>query len=124
MKKLLLSLMTVSALFAGDYDINYNEVSYVYNFGNNKCESLKYDMKSYYLGLYRDGNLTVDKKYVNDAGTITTAVGLIKEKELEFVFTNTYGACRLYEDAIIKNMENLVHADYAKLKEPIANAKK
>jgi hypothetical protein len=70
----------------------------------------------FFLKSFRNGDIIVDAKADTTPGYITTVIGKINGKELEFSFMNTYGACRLFQDYIVNN-KKVNPDDYVDMKE-------
>lgn len=95
-----------TSLFAGDYDINTNNIQSFYNFKDKKCDTLTFKDKANTIRDIRNGYIIVNEKYTNDAGVTYILVGSdTNGKEFEMVFTSNYNQCRLYEDLILKKLD-------------------
>lgn len=105
MKKLLITLMVVLGLEAKNYELTYNDLNYIYNYSNKKCEKQDYESKTFYLNKFRTGQILVDNKADTLPGYITSTVGNFNGKEYYHDFASTYGACLLFQEFIILGKE-------------------
>lgn len=116
MKKLVVIMMLgLSVLFGNAMSIKYSDLNYMYNGASKKCIPLNLDLKKYVFLKYQEQNMIVLDKLDSVAGITFTAVLEVDGKDLYYGFGSTFGACRLYEDYIIKDMNDLNPEDYKNL---------
>lgn len=117
MKKLVVIMMLgLSVLFGNDMSIKYSDLNYMYDGSSKKCIPLNLDLKKYVFLKYQEQDMIVLDKLDSVAGITFTAVVEVGGKDLYYGFGSTFGACRLYEDYIIKDMNDLNPEDYKNLK--------
>ena len=104
MKKLL-GIIALSTIAFAANTLEFNDLTYHYNFGAKKCEKTSFDFKKVIWGDFNKGFIILDKKYLNDTGTFSRLILEIDGVEKEIILTSSFGGCRLYEDLIVKDME-------------------
>lgn len=117
---LLLTIGLVNNGFAVEDRVYISDLNYAYDFSKKKCERLEFDLKKYFYNKLHDGMIITNRKYDTDAGLITEVIGKISEGSTEktWIFADTYGACKFYDDVIEKNLENRNIKNYINLPEP------
>lgn len=113
MKKIFMSLALVGCMFAGDtivppnekYKINTADMWWLYNHPKKKCEATTFKERTDFVNNIRSENALITEKYVNDAGVIYKINYENRGEEFTIGVMNTYGACRLFEDIVIKGLD-------------------
>ena len=90
---------------AANNKLDFSDLNYVFDYGKNNCTTQEFKMKKFIFEEYRLGSWIVTNKIDALPGNIVNAVTELKGKEMNFVFASTYGACRLFEDVVIKKMK-------------------
>lgn len=117
MKKLVIVMMLgLSIVFGNDMSIKYSDLNYTYSNTAKKCIPVNIDLKKYMYLKYQEKNMIILDKLNSVAGITFTAVADVDGKDLYYGFGSTFGACRIYEDYIIKDMNDLNLEDYKDLK--------
>lgn len=104
MKKLLGILLASVMAFAAT-ELEFNDLTYHYNFGEKKCQKTTFNFKKIVWSDYNNGYIILDKKFVNDTGTFSRLIIEIDGEEKELIATSSFGGCRFYEDLIVKDMD-------------------
>ena len=107
MKKILIVCMLCIGLSASadNNKLAFSDLNYAFDYGNNKCKALKFDIKKFFFEEYNKGNTIVTDSVKVLPGNIISAAAEFEGIERTFIFTNTYGACRFFEDFIIKGKD-------------------
>ena len=129
MKKTFLGLGIAAALnlaaVAGETELFVSDLLYYWNYKTNNCAKTDFESKGMIMKDVEKGVLIINKQYINDAGKWTWLEGEMSDgKPYAMNFFTTYGECRVFEKAIIKD-QKIDNWDYfAKLKDPALAAKK
>ena len=112
MKKLLLSSILTSAVFAGHtivpvnekLKINTSDIIWQYNFQSKKCEQPSFQDRQVIINAIRADNAQITEKFMNDAGTTYQINYMYNNDEYRIMLMNTFGECRFYQDLMIKDL--------------------
>lgn len=107
MKKILIVCMLCFSLVASaaNNKLVFNDLNYIFDYSINKCSAQDFKSKKFFFEEYNDGTIIVTEKTSALPGYIVATIGEYSGKEKIFTFASTYGACRLFEDYMIKNMD-------------------
>ncbi len=107
MKKILIVCMLCFGLSASadNNKLDFNDLWYAFDYGNNKCKAQRFDIKKFIFNEYNNGTIIVTNKIDALPGNIVIAAAEFDGKEKTFTFASTYGACKLFEDAVIRKMD-------------------
>ena len=103
----LIGLISIGTSNVMAKDIIMSDMNYFWNVKDKKCEKAFFKDKAITMKDIERGDLIVDQKYDNDAGTVVMIAGEDSKTKEEFTITtfSNYQVCRFYEDLIIKKMD-------------------
>lgn len=113
MKTLLLATTLSLSVFAGTTIVPVDEhlrlstddVAYIYNFTEAKCQRTTYNLKKAAVTLVRSRDAMIDEKFVNRAGTIyQLSFENENHEEKVLILSNTFGGCKAFQDIVIKGL--------------------
>ena len=118
MKKILIVCMLCIGLSASadNNRLAFSDLNYAFDYGNDKCKALNFDIKKFIFEEYNKGNIIVTDSVKVVPGNIVSAVTEYDGIEKTFMFTSTYGACRFFEDFVIKG-KDVDPKNYVNMKE-------
>ncbi|OCL82267.1 MULTISPECIES: hypothetical protein [Arcobacteraceae] len=124
-KSIILSLVLIGSsnlLFASNKVYSTN-LEYHYNYGNKKCLKTDFSAKREIMNMLNEGEAYKEDEFFTDAGDI---IEITTSKNSYFSMMTSYGACRLFEDIVIKKMDakKLDAKTYKDLKDPALKDKK
>ena len=107
MKKILVVCMLCFGLVANaaNNKLAFNDLNYVFDYGIDKCKVQEFKFKKFIFEEYNNGIIIVTNKIDALPGYIVIAAGEFDGKEKTFTFASTYGACKLFEDVVIRKKE-------------------
>ena len=118
MKKILIVCMLCFGLSASadNNKLDFSDLNYVFDYSIDKCKAQEFKFKKFIFEEYNNGTIIVTDKLDVLPGYIVIAAGEFDGKEKTFTFASTYGACKLFEDAVIRKMD-VDHKNYVNMKE-------
>ena len=127
MKKLLFGLglaavLGASVANASNVDLFVRDMEYYWDVNKKSCEKTSFNAKRIVMRDYNEGNLLINKQYTNDAGRWTWLEGEDKDGPFSIDVFSTYGECKAYEKAIVRN-EKIEDWNYFKNLKVPANLK-
>lgn len=107
MKKILIVCMLCIGLSASadNNKLDFSDLNYVFDYGKDKCKAQEFKMKKFIFEEYNNGATIVTNKVKALPGNIVFSAAEFNGKEMTFTFASTYGACKLFEDAVIRKMD-------------------
>ena len=107
MKKILIVCMLCFGLSvsADNNKLDFSNLNYVFDYSIDKCKAQEFKFKKFIFEEYNNGTIIVTNKIDALPGDIVIAAGEFDGKEKTFTFASTYGACRLFEDVVMKKMK-------------------
>ena len=118
MKKILIVCMLCFGLSASadNNKLDFSDLSYTFDYGKNKCTAQEFKMKKFIFEEYNNGTIIVTNKIDALPGNIVIAAAEFDGKEKTFTFASTYGACKLFEDVVIRK-KDVDPKNYVNMKE-------
>ena len=107
MKKILIVCMLCFGLSASadNNKLDFSDLNYVFDYSIDKCKAQDFKFKKFIFEEYNNGTIIVTNKIDALPGDIVIAAADFDGKEMTFTFASTYGACRLFEDVVMKKMK-------------------
>jgi hypothetical protein len=105
MKKIIIGILVGFSCMVFAQDLSTRHLEYYWNFKTKSCSKTPFENKRIVLNDIRNGYMLLDQHFKNDAGEILVLLMEDNGKEYETLTFTTFGACRLYEDLIFKNMD-------------------
>lgn len=114
--KFLMFIMVFVSLVKAEKTLSYLDLNYIFSQGSAKCEKQNVVTKKFIFNEYNQGDVIIINKISTVAGNVIRVVWLNEDKEMYLNVMSSYGACMLYDDVVIKNLDVEVE-DYIDLKE-------